>query len=183
MSTLVISASLKPVSRSRILAKEAYRVASEHGPATLIDLRDHPLPFADGATFGLPAVEQLSAQIRAAAVILLAAPVYNYDLNAVAKNLIEHTGKAWEDKVVGFLVAAGGQRSYVAVQIFAGSLALDFRSLVVPRYVYATREAFQGETIADPEIRQRIAALVQASTHLAKALASIPAPAPVQVQA
>lgn len=175
MSTLVISSSLKPVSRSRILAREAQRIASESGPSTLIDLRDHPLPFADGATFGLPAVEALAAQIRAASVILLAAPVYNYDLNAVAKNLIEHTGKAWEDKVVGFLVAAGGQRSYVAVQIFAGSLALDFRSLVVPRYVYATREAFQGEELVDLEIRARIASLVYASTHLARALATIPA--------
>jgi hypothetical protein len=29
--------------------------------------------------------------------------------------------KAFEDKVVGFLVAAGGLRSYMAVQVFAGS--------------------------------------------------------------
>ena len=170
MTVLVISTSLKPVSRSRILAREAHRLASANGPATFIDLRDHPLPLADGATFGLPAVEALSVQIRAASAILLAAPVYNYDLSAAAKNLIEHTGKAWEDQVVGFLLAAGGQRSYMAAQGFAGSLALDFRSVVVPRIVYATREAFAGEAIVDAEINERIAGLVQAAIRLGSAL-------------
>ena len=172
MPLLVISTSLKPVSRSRILAREAHQVASEAGPSSFIDLRDHPLPLADGATFGLSAVDRLSATIREASAILIAAPVYNYDLSAAAKNLIEHTGKAWEDKVVGFLLAAGGQRSYMAAQGFAGSLALDFRSVVVPRFVYATREAFAGEEITDPEVRDRITGLVQATLRISRALAS-----------
>jgi FMN reductase len=177
MPLLVISTSLKPVSRSRILAQEAHRVASEAGYSSFVDLRDHPLPLADGATFGLPTVERLSATIREASAILIAAPVYNYDLSAAAKNLIEHTGKAWEDKVVGFLLAAGGQRSYMAAQGFAGSLALDFRSVVVPRLVYATREAFSGGTVGDPEVRGRISELVHATLRIANALAVAPAAA------
>ena len=43
---------------------------------------------------------------RAADAILLAVPIYNYDVNAAAKNLVEHTGSAWENKIVGFLAAA-----------------------------------------------------------------------------
>jgi FMN reductase len=93
MSILVISTSLKPASRSRVLAREAHRVARDLGPSEFVDLRDHPLPFADGATFGQPAVENLSAAIRGASAILLAAPVYNFNLNAAAKNLIKHTDK------------------------------------------------------------------------------------------
>ena len=173
MTILVISASLKPSSRSRVLAREAHRLANEHGDARFLDLRDHPLPFADGATFGLPAVETLSTAIRSASAVLLAAPVYNFDLNAAAKNLIEHTGKAWEDKVVGFLLAAGAQRSYMAAQAFAGSLALDFRSLVVPRFVYAVREEVSPERILSEDIARRVAELVQATHRLAKALAPV----------
>ena len=46
--------------------------------------------------------------IEAARVIIVATPIYNYDANAAAKNLVELTGSAWEDKTVGFLCAAGG---------------------------------------------------------------------------
>ncbi|GDY13459.1 flavoprotein [Planctomycetota bacterium] len=176
MPLLIFSTSLKPVSRSRILARAAQHAATAVGGAELIDLRDHPLPLCDGATFGLPAVERLSTAIRGATAVLIAAPVYNFDLNAAAKNLIEHTGKAWEDKVVGFLLAAGGQRSYMAAQSFAGSLALDFRSVVVPRFVYATRESFSGEAVTDPEIQARIVALVEAAQRFGTALAAAPAP-------
>jgi FMN reductase len=171
MAILIISSSLKPTSRSRVLAREALRRAQELGPTDFIDLRDHPLPLADGATFDIPAVERLSTAIRSASAILLAAPVYNYDLNAAAKNLIEHTGKAWEDKVVGFLVSAGAQRSYMAAQAFAGSLALDFRSLVVPRFVYAVREDVSPERILSNDIAARIGDLVAATDRLARVVA------------
>ena len=40
-------------------------------------------------------------------MIVLATPVYNYHVSAATKNLIELTGSAWEDKLVGFLCAAG----------------------------------------------------------------------------
>ena len=40
---------------------------------------------------------------------ILALPIYNYDGNAAAKNLIELTGKGvWLNKTVGFLCSAGG---------------------------------------------------------------------------
>ena len=174
MSLLVISTSLKPASRSRVLALEAHRLASAAGPATLVDLRDLPLPLCDGATFGIPAVAALSEAIRSASAVLLAAPVYNYDLSAAAKNLIEHTGKAWEDQVVGFLVAAGAPRSYMSVQTFAGSLALDFRSLVVPRFVYAVREDVDATGILSQDIAARVDDLVRATRSLALALGRIP---------
>ena len=47
--------------------------------------------------------------VAAARCVLLAAPVYNYDVNAAAKNLVELTGRAWEGKVVGLLLSAGGR--------------------------------------------------------------------------
>ena len=107
---LVISCSLNPESRSRRLADVAVKTAEAVDvPVEFVSLRDHELPFCDGATSSAaPAVQLLRDKVARASAVLLAAPVYNYGLNAAAKNLIELTGPAWENKVVGFMCAAGG---------------------------------------------------------------------------
>jgi NAD(P)H-dependent FMN reductase len=97
---------------------------------------------------------------------------YNYDFSSSAKKLIELTGKAWQRKVVGFLAAAGGQTSFMSVMGFANSLMLDFRTLVVPRFVFATEESFEGLEISDPSVIARIDDLVAETHHLASALAN-----------
>jgi NAD(P)H-dependent FMN reductase len=63
---------------------------------------------------------------------------------------------AWEDKIVGFLCAAGGEASYMSVMAYANSLMLDFRCVIIPRVVFATSEAFDGENITDKEIRVKV---------------------------
>ena len=44
-------------------------------------------------------------------------------------------GRAFTGKPVGFVCAAGGRSSYMAVLGLANSLMLDFRCLIVPRFV------------------------------------------------
>ena len=63
--------------------------------------------------------------------------------------MIELTGSAWEDKIVGFLCAAGGMGSYMSVMAYANSLMLDFRCVIIPRFVFATGEGFDGDNIID----------------------------------
>jgi len=58
--------------------------------------------------------------------------------------------------VVGFLCAAGGNSSYMAVMAYANSLMLDFRTVIIPRFVYATGDAFKGDEIVDKEMVTRI---------------------------
>jgi FMN reductase len=70
--------------------------------------------------------------------------------------MIELTGSVWEDKIVGFLCAAGGEGSYMSVMAYANSLMLDFRCVIIPRFVFATSDAFDGENITDKEITKRI---------------------------
>jgi len=173
--TLIASCSLNPNSHSALLAAEARRVLETHNaPATLLDLRTFELPLCDGdAAYAHPAVKTLSNTILRADAILLAAPVYNFDLNAVAKNLIELSGDAWANKVVGFLCAAGGQNSYMSPIGLANSLMFDFRCHIVPRFVYANREAFDQGALVDEGIKGRVAALVEATTRLAQALVSV----------
>src|SRR5207244_6324551 len=88
--------------------------------------------------------------------IRMASPDYNYACAAASKNMIELTGSAWEDKIVGFLCAAGGHASYMSVMSYANSLMLDFRCVIIPRFAFATSDAFHGEHVTDKKIPQRI---------------------------
>ncbi|MDX9973754.1 MAG: NAD(P)H-dependent oxidoreductase [FCB group bacterium] len=172
MAYLVISCSLNPRSRSRILARAAHaRLLNIGIESTLIDLQDYTLPFCDGFTcYDDPAVQHLTRIIQDADGILVAAPIYNYDVNAAAKNLLELTGSAWTEKVVGFLCAAGGRTSYMSVMAFANSLMLDFRCAILPRFVYATDTAFRGNNITDETINERLDDVVAALLRFARAL-------------
>jgi NAD(P)H-dependent FMN reductase len=167
---LIVSASLNPESNSRLLAHEAARVLAADGVAVeLLDLRDHPLPLCDGdAAYGHPGVSPLRAKIAGADAIIIATPIYNYDGNAALKNVIELTGKAWENKTVAFLCAAGGKSSYMSVMALANSLMLDFRCLIVPRFVYAEAEDFADGRVRNPEQVRRIEQLVSATVRLTK---------------
>lgn len=157
-SYLVISTSGKPTSNSRQLGQTAYGYLIKSQPDTQwLDLSEMNLPLCDAdACYTDPGARQLSEAITAADGILVAAPVYNYDVSAAAKNMIELTGKAWNDKVVGFLCAAGGMGSYMSVMAYANSLMLDFRCVIIPRFVYATGEHFDAGEITDAKITGRV---------------------------
>lgn len=169
---LVISSSLRSSSRSRILAeclREYYE--SQQVSCAFLDLRAVNLPICDGDTaYSHPDVAKCAKLIAEARVIIAATPVYNYDACAALKNLIELTGDSWEDKVVGFLCAAGGASSYMSLMSLANSLMLDFRCLIIPRFVYATRNDFSDEKIMTDELKGRVARLAQASLAIKNAV-------------
>jgi NAD(P)H-dependent FMN reductase len=169
---LLLSASLHPNSRSRILATECENLLIEKGrAATVFDLSMTPLPLCDGATaYGHEDVQRLAGLVAEADAILVASPIYNYDVNAAAKNAIELTGKNWTGKIVGLMLAAGGQGSFMAPMGLANSLMLDFRCLIVPRFVYATGDAFENDQISDEIVQMRVAQLVEDTLRLADAL-------------
>lgn len=170
MKVVVFSCSLSSSSKSRILANEAVRQLKELGhEGVLVDLREHKLPLCDGESEE-PCSDELAKVIRGADAILMAAPIYNYDVNAAAKNLVEHAGGAWEGKLVGFLCAAGGHASHMSVMSLANSLMLDFRCIIVPRFVYAVGGDFSGEQITSPKIVERVKRLCEQTGKLAEAI-------------
>ncbi|MSU64710.1 MAG: NAD(P)H-dependent oxidoreductase [Opitutus sp.] len=176
MSLLIISSSLNSDSNSRLLAREAERVLRADGhDVTLLDLRDLPLPLCDGEkTYEHPNVLKADQLISHASGIIIATPIYNYDVNAAVKNLVELTGDAWENKVVGFLCSAGGPGSFMSIMGLANSLMLDFRCLIVPRFVYALGNAFANDAITDTKIAARVGECARAAAYLA-AVAKKPA--------
>jgi NAD(P)H-dependent FMN reductase len=168
---LVISASLRSSSLSRAMATALRDDYAKLGvPHLLVDLREYVLPLCDGETaYGHPHVPVLAALIEAARVIIVATPIYNYDANAAAKNLVELTGDAWENKTVGFLCAAGGGSSYMSIVGLANSLMLDFRCLIIPRFVYAKGEDFDSKKQPNAALAERINALAEVSTKIRNA--------------
>jgi FMN reductase len=127
-------------------------------PCDWLDISELDLPLCDAdACYTQTGSKKVAKAIEAADGILLATPIYNYDVAAAAKNLVELTGRsAWENKIVGFLCAAGGMSSYMSVMAFANSLMLDFRCVIIPRFVYATGRAFDGNDLKDKEVGERI---------------------------
>jgi NAD(P)H-dependent FMN reductase len=171
---VLISGSLNPESLSRRMAQRAENALKGAGAEVdFIDLQEVQLPMCDGdSAYSHPEVEKTRSRIESAAGILIAAPVYNFYLNAAVKNLIELTGSAWEDKVVGFLNAAGGYSSYMSVMSVANSLMLDFRCVIVPRFVYAIGSAFRDGVVSDGKVAQRIDQLANELVRIAGRLAA-----------
>lgn len=171
---LVVSTSGNPDSNSRRMGRIAFHhLEKAKAPCAWLDISELGLPLCDAdACYIQPSAKNVRKAIEAADGILLATPVYNYDVSAAAKNLVELTGSAWEEKVVGFLCAAGGMSSYMSVMAFANSLMLDFRSVIIPRFVYATGRAFDGDDLKDKEVGERIEELADELVRFTKALRS-----------
>jgi FMN reductase len=155
---LVISTSGNAESNSRIMGRVAFEHLEKHKvDCEWIDISGLDLPLCDADKCYLnPAAQKLQKTIDAADGMIIAAPVYNYDVSAAAKNMIELTGSAWEDKIVGFLCAAGGMGSYMSVMAYANSLMLDFRTIIIPRFVYATGDSFEGDKLVDKKVEKRV---------------------------
>jgi FMN reductase len=155
---LVVSTSGNPDSNSRRMGRIAFNhLKKAKVECDWLDISELGLPLCDAdACYTQPAAQNLNKAIEAADGILVATPVYNYNVSAAAKNMVELTGSSWEDKVVGFLCAAGGMSSYMSVMAFANSLMLDFRSVIIPRFVYATGDAFDGDKLNDAKIAKRV---------------------------
>ncbi len=175
MNMLVISCSLSPTSRSAVMAERLIEHLQAAGDeAEMADLRTLPLPFCDGdASYDDENVVTLSARIEAASAIALAVPIYNFDVGGAARNLVAMTGSAWNDKIVGLVGAAGGQSSYMSLMPVANSLMLDFRCVIIPRSVYASKRSFDHGQLTDPDVDERLARLARDLNRFATALGPV----------
>ncbi|MEO8439142.1 MAG: NAD(P)H-dependent oxidoreductase [Spartobacteria bacterium] len=155
---LVVSTSGNPASNSRKMGRVAFNCLTKAKvECEWLDLAEMDLPLCDAdACYAHPAARKLSKAIKTADGIIVAAPVYNYDVSASAKNMIELTGSAWENKIVGFLCAAGGMGSYMSVMAYANSLMLDFRCVIIPHFAYATGDLFDEDALSDKKIIARV---------------------------
>lgn len=167
MTILIVSSSLNPDSKSRILGNYLKEKLIVDHDVDFVDLNQIKLPLCDGASaYSDNNVIELQKRVEAAQSIVFAMPIYNYSINAVAKNFIELMGKTLTEKLIGFVMAAGGANSYMSVMNFANSLMLDFRCIVIPRFVYAQSKDFNEKTIGNEEIVKRLNHFMEELTNL-----------------
>ena len=137
----------------------------------LFDLQDNPLPMCDGdECYDLPEVIAFREKVEGAEGIIMAIPVYNFNVSSGAKNIVELGGSKLYDKTFGFMCAAGGKNGYMSVMSLSNSLMLDFRCYIIPKFVYATKHDFENGKIANSDIKERIKELGTELIRVSKAL-------------
>ena len=135
------------------------------------DLQDNSLPMCDGdECYDLPEVLEFREKVKNADGIIMATPVYNFNVSSGAKNIVELGGSMLYDKIFGFMCAAGGRNGYMSVMSLANSLMLDFRCYILPKFVYATKHDFEDGKIINSDIKERIKELGTELIRVSKAL-------------
>ncbi len=159
----IIATSLNPESKSQILAaKLAAHLEAQGVGVETVDLRQHDLPLTGTpGCWEHPNVAHVKGVVGRASHIVMAVPIYCYDVNAAAKNLVEMMGHSFDEKVVGFMCAAGGQGSYMSVMGLANHLMLDFRSVIVPRFFYVSGADWSEDGVLNPELESRFGLLYE----------------------
>lgn len=180
MKFTILSCSLREDNRSQLLGQRVDTLLRDYGhDSQLIDAREYPLrPFDDLNVYKDENFELLYDAIKSANGVFLAAPVYNWSLGSVVKNIIEATGStgeggrrsAWFDQIVTFLCSGGLPHSYMAYSSLAQSLMLDFKCIVNPYVVYATDRDWDGEREPSERLMSRIKKTVDVKIELSEAL-------------
>ena len=135
------------------------------------DLQENPLPMCDGdECYDLPEVIDFRKKIDKANGIIMAIPIYNFNVSSGAKNIVELGGKKLYDKNFGFLCAAGGKNSYMSVMGLANSLMIDYRCYIIPKFVYALKKDFDEISVTNTDIKERIKELGKEMIRITKAL-------------
>ena len=135
------------------------------------DLQENPLPMCDGdECYDLPEVLAFREKVENAEGIVMAIPVYNFNVSSGAKNVVELGGRMLYDKTFGFICAAGAKSSYMSVMSLANSLMIDFRCYIIPKFVYATKHDFDNGKITNSDIEDRIEELGNELVRVSKAL-------------
>lgn len=182
MRGLVVSTALKPGNKTATAARFVRGRLEAAGLAVdFVDLATEPLPLCDGAACYQDArVTAMTARVAAADLVAVCFPVYNFQPNAAAKNFVEVTNEAWEDKVVTFVANAGGERSFLAPLPLANSLMVDHRCLIVPQFLYLPPTAFDasGAVALDESTDRVFGRQVAAAVHLARSWKQRPAGGP-----
>ena len=135
------------------------------------DLQENPLPMCDGdECYDLPEVLAFREKVKSAEGIVMAIPVYNFNVSSGAKNIVELGGRMLYDKTFGFICAAGAKSSYMSVMSLANSLMIDFRCYIIPKFVYATKNDFENNKIINSDIEERIEELGKELIRVSNAL-------------
>ena len=168
-SICVISSSLSPHSRSRVLAR--YSVAHltrQGGAARLIDLNEYSLDVFP-RSLNDPVVGSLVAEFQAADGWMLATPIYNWAASSALTNFLHYVLESDRCRpYLPFLLAgsAGGARSALACDGLARTLTTAIAAVQVGAPLVAnSREVDPAADMIYPGFRQRFDRATDALLH------------------
>ena len=147
---LIVLGSVTPPGRMhRALQRALERLAGERAgtSATLLDLAQHRIGFADGRP-----PEQMGddtaavvAAITEAQSVVFASPVYRASFTGALKNLLDHVPvEALHGKPCGMVAMGATQHHYLGVDRHLRDVLGWFGALVAPTSVYLTSADFQS---------------------------------------
>ncbi len=129
----------------------------------------HILPYGEP---GVSGADELIQTLTDAEGVILVFPVYNFNMNATLKAIIEHGGPAMAGKVVGLMASAGGRHGYMSFISAIQGLMFDLRCWIVPRQVYALAEDFTDGRLSNDDVLRRVGELVATTADMARRLRS-----------
>ena len=178
---LGIPGSLRKGSFNRGLIRAAQELAPDGVEIELYDLSEIPLYNGDVEAQGVPApVQHFADKIRAADALLIATPEYNYSIPGVLKNAIDWASRPTvknplKHKPVALMGASGGTfgtaRSQLAMRQVLGS-AIEAHTMIKPELLITQAgQKFDSDgNLTDEDIRERLAALIEALVAWSKRL-------------
>jgi len=176
MKILIISASPRKNSHSRVLADAAFNYLEKKKgdfKISMIDLYDTKVDVFRG--FGEDYNEETDKVIemlRDHDVFIISTPVYNASFSSVLKNIFEHSNyKALKGKTAGFIMNAGGGISFVNVYSDLNSLMNYFGVFSNPSSVNVLPKDFDKEMKLEEEtVKERIKDFVDSTIDIGKKL-------------
>ena len=155
MTTLILSSSLSPNSKSFMLCKSIEeKLINKNVTCILVDARKIKAhPYHEEITQDM---KKLIEQIKEADNLIIGMGVHCYSINDNLKILLDNCFEEAKEKFFGIMCAAGGQRSYLATQHLTQICMNEWRMIQLPRIVYATEKDFANEKTPSKDLLKRI---------------------------
>jgi len=131
--------------------------------ASLVNLADHRISFADGRPLDQLGDDsaRVVGEIGRADAVLLASPVYRGSFTGALKNLLDLTPvEALRDKPIGIVAMGATLHHYLGVDWHLRAVLAWFGALVAPTSVYLDSSHFKDGKLADAGAQSAMGDLV-----------------------
>jgi FMN reductase len=167
ISLLAVIGSVTAPGRLHVAMAAAVEMAGARGDvsATMLNLGDHRISFADGRPLDrfTDDTAAVVARIAAADAVLLASPVYRASVTGALKTLLDLTPvDALRGKPVGIVAMGASAHHYLGVDWHLRAVLAWFGALVAPTSVYLDSSHFRDGVLTDAPSRTALADLVAA---------------------
>lgn len=131
---------------------------------TLLDLADYNIQFSDGRNYLDYGSDtgHVVKMIMEADAIVIGTPIFQASIPATLKNIFDLLPvKAFEDKVVSFLVTAGSTKHFLIAEQQLKPILSYMKAQIVQTYVFIEEKDFLRKEIINDDVIFRIERLVE----------------------